>query len=90
LGAFVTALFRTHGKGHSTRRQALEILAEPIRHMQTVGLGQLCELFDGDKPHHPGGMISSARSVAEILRCYVEDVANTPIKPLPDPRRAIA
>ena len=89
LGPFITALIRTHGKGHSTRRAAQEILAAPIRYMQTIGLGQLCELFDGDKPHNPGGAIASARSVAEILRCYVEDVIEPPITPMPDPHRAV-
>ena len=88
LGAFITALVRTHGNGHSTKRQALEILAGPIRHMQSDGLGQLCELFDGDKPHNPGGVSASARSVAEILRAYVEDVLEPPIQPVPDPHRA--
>jgi predicted glycogen debranching enzyme len=91
LGAFVTALVRTHGNGHSTRRQAQEILAGPIQYLQSNGLGQLCELFDGDKPHKPGGLIASARSVAEILRCYLEDVMEPSINPLtpvaarPDP-----
>jgi hypothetical protein len=33
-------------------------------------------------------MIASARSVAEILRAYVEDVLDPPIKPLPDSHRA--
>jgi glycogen debranching enzyme len=38
------------------------------------GNGQIHELFDGDAPHHPGGLTASARSAAEILRVYAEDV----------------
>jgi predicted glycogen debranching enzyme len=32
------------------------------------GLGTISELFDGDPPHKPGGAISQAISVAELLR----------------------
>ncbi len=89
LGPLVTALMRTHGKGHSTRRQVREMLAGPLEHLAATGMGQLPELFDGDAPHKPGGLIASVRSVAEILRCYAEDVAEPPVTPMPDPRRAV-
>ena len=36
--------------------------------------GQLCELFDGDAPHAPGGAVAAPLSVAEIFRAYAEDV----------------
>ena len=39
-----------------------------------AGLGQISEVFDGDPPHHPGGRIAQAWSVAEVLRTYIEDV----------------
>jgi predicted glycogen debranching enzyme len=32
------------------------------------GIGSISELYDGDPPHHPGGSISHAISVAEIIR----------------------
>lgn len=53
-------------------REARAMLAGCLAYLQEHG--QLCELFDGDPPHHPAGAIGSARSVAEILRSYVEDV----------------
>lgn len=34
------------------------------------GLGTISELYDGDPPHKPGGAISQAISVAELLRVY--------------------
>ncbi len=50
------------------------------RHLETAGLGNISEVFDGDYPHSPGGCIAQAWSVAEILRAYVEDVLE--IRPL--------
>jgi len=32
------------------------------------GLGTISELYDADPPHKPGGAISQAISVAELLR----------------------
>jgi glycogen debranching enzyme len=51
--------------------------------MRMNGLGQLCELFDGDAPHRPGGAIASAASVGELLRCYVEDILDQAPQALP-------
>jgi len=45
----------------------------------------LCELFDGDAPHRPGGTIAAAIAVAEVLRCYAQDVLNK----LPHPGPAV-
>lgn len=56
------------------RDEAKQLLSGCLGYLQGDGLGQLCELFDGDKPHRPGGAIASASSVAELLRAYSEDV----------------
>ena len=32
------------------------------------GIGSISELFDGDPPNKPGGAISHAGSVAELIR----------------------
>ncbi|HPE63927.1 MAG TPA: amylo-alpha-1,6-glucosidase [Methanothrix sp.] len=34
----------------------------------------MCEVFDGDEPHRPGGCISQAWSVGEVMRAWSEDV----------------
>jgi predicted glycogen debranching enzyme len=82
LGPMVTAYVKIHGRGQGARTEAEQLLAACLRHLRSTGEGQLCELFDGDAPHRPGGAIAAAMSVAEILRCYVEDVLNR----LPEPR----
>jgi predicted glycogen debranching enzyme len=84
LGPLVTAYVKVHGRGEGARREAEQLLAPSLRYLRSIGQGQLCELFDGDAPHRPGGAIAASISVAEILRCYVEDVLNR----LPEPRSA--
>jgi len=74
LGPYVSALIRTYGQSDSVLRQARDVLAGVIGYMQAEGVGQLCELFDGDPPHRPGGAIASIAATGEILRVYVEDI----------------
>ena len=41
--------------------------------------GNIYVIFDGDPVYIPRGCITQAWSVAEILRCWIEDIEN--IKP---------
>jgi predicted glycogen debranching enzyme len=84
LGPYVTALAKAHGRTDLARTEAREALTGCIAYMNGNGLGQICELFDGDAPHRPGGAIASARSVGEVLRCYVEDVIDPAPPRLPN------
>jgi predicted glycogen debranching enzyme len=86
LGPMVTAYVKIHGRGEGARGEAEELLAACLKYVRSAGQGQLCELFDGDSPHRPGGAIASAISIAEILRCYHEDVLNK----LPEPGTNVA
>jgi len=73
LGPFLKAYVKVHGESADVRTRAAKFL-EPLRaHMWQAGLGQISEVFDGDPPHHPGGCIAQAWSVAEVLRTYMED-----------------
>ncbi len=36
--------------------------------MSEAGIGSISEVYDGDPPHLPGGTISQAWSVSELLR----------------------
>ncbi len=73
LGPFLTAYVRVHGSGAEARERAARFLEPLRRHLWQAGLGQISEVFDGNPPHHPGGCIAQAWSVAEVLRTYVED-----------------
>jgi len=73
VGPFLTAYVRVQGSSAESRDRARRFL-EPLRqHLWQAGLGQISEVFDGDPPHHPGGCVAQAWSVAEVLRTYVED-----------------
>jgi len=74
LGPFVSAFVRVYGRSQPTRNQAAAMLKGCLDIARGQQGGQIHELFDGDAPHHPGGLTASARSVAEILRAYAEDV----------------
>jgi predicted glycogen debranching enzyme len=74
LGPFVSAFVRVYGRSQPTRTQAAAMLEGCLDVARGPAGGQIHELFDGDAPHHRGGLTASARSVAEILRAYAEDV----------------
>jgi predicted glycogen debranching enzyme len=68
IGAFIEAYRRVHSNGHLTEKQIGEIISGFVTHLETAGLGQISEIFDGDAPHTPRGCPAQAWSVAEILR----------------------
>ncbi len=74
MGPFITAYLKVNGSGKKGREQAAQWLEAFNRHLCDAGLGQISEVFDGDQPHHPGGCIAQAWSVAELLRAAAEDV----------------
>ncbi|MEO6435555.1 MAG: amylo-alpha-1,6-glucosidase [Tepidisphaeraceae bacterium] len=81
LGAMVSTHLRVHGRGGPSRHAARRMLQGCFDIMRTTSLGQLCELFDGDAPHRPGGAIASATAIGELLRCYIEDVMGQSPRP---------
>lgn len=87
LGHWVTAYLRVLGRGATTRREALRFLQPCLDYVQGPGLGHLCEVFDGEPPHRPGGSIASAAAVGELLRAYVEDVLDQAPAALPTPAK---
>ena len=74
LGHLATAYLRAYGRSSVTVARVRSWLDGCLAYLRGDGVGQLCELFDGDAPHQPGGAPASALSVAEILRCYAQDV----------------
>ena len=74
LGPYITAYFRVNGRNDATRAEARKWIQPCLDYLRGDGLGQLCELFDGEAPHAPGGATASAPAVAELLRCYEEEI----------------
>ncbi|NYT19034.1 MAG: glycogen debranching protein [Methanosarcinales archaeon] len=74
IGPFVTAYTKVHNKDPSSLEYCRQLLLNFEAHLDEAGIGTISEIFDGDSPHRPGGCISQAWSVAEVLRAYVEDV----------------
>ena len=66
LGHFAEAYLQLHEKSGINYIKKLYYGFE--EEMERHGLGTISEVFDGDPPHNPGGAISQAWSVAELLR----------------------
>jgi len=77
LGPFVTAFLKIKNHDISWREFAYRNYIKPLLDIYGPNWdGSIHEIFDGDPIHAPRGCISQAWSVAEILRCWVEDIEN--------------
>lgn len=47
------------------------------QHLNDAGIGTISEVFNAEAPYTPGGCISQAWSVGEILRCLVKTAPNS-------------
>lgn len=74
IGPFITAYLRVHERTPASLAQARLYLRTFREHLREAGLGQISEIFDGDAPHTPRGCIAQAWSVAELLRCELEEL----------------
>lgn len=79
LGAYVTAYRKVHNYSKESLVDMRALLQGFEMHLETAGIGTISEIFDGNYPYSPGGCISQAWSVAEVLRAYVEEILG--IKP---------
>ena len=71
IGPFVEAYLKVHGFDPTAKRRCRGWLTPLVEHLEQDGcLGTLSEVFDGDKPHTPGGAFAQAWSVAEVLRTW--------------------
>lgn len=66
FGHFAAAYLGIHGKGGVDFIEGYYKGFE--NEMTTAGIGSISEVYDGDPPHLPGGCISQAWSVSELLR----------------------
>jgi len=73
LGFFAEAYLNIHGKSGLSFIKNIFYGFE--QEMTEHGLGSISEVYDGDPPHKPGGAISQAWSVSELLR--IHELINT-------------
>ncbi|RQW80812.1 MAG: glycogen debranching protein [Methanothrix sp.] len=71
MGPYVDALLSVNDLSDECRVQARGVL-QPILELNAGGLETIAEVFDGDLPQRPGGCISQAWSVAELLRAWAK------------------
>jgi predicted glycogen debranching enzyme len=81
MGPFVSAYLRVHGYSDAARQDVAGFLRPLLEHLTEAGLGHISEVFDGDAPQHPGGCIAQAWSVAEVLRCLLDELDHEPASP---------
>ena len=73
MGAFVEAWVRVHGDTDKARAEARKrFLAPLLKQTETLGLGHLSEIADGDPPHRRRGCPFQAWSVGEALRLELQ------------------
>ena len=77
IGHFITAYCRVNDHSQESRETAGRLLAPFKDHLRDHGVGSISEIFDGDSPFMPRGCIAQAWGVAEVLRCWAEDLADT-------------
>ncbi len=75
IGPFITAYLKVHKRSPESIETARGWLKSFREHLFDAGLGQVSEIFDGDPPHTPRGCIAQAWSVAELLRCELEELS---------------
>ena len=76
LGHFVTAYRKVFDYSPESLVVARLLLAPMKDHLRDHGIGTISEIFDGTHPFTPRGCFAQAWGVAEVLRCYLEDVEN--------------
>ncbi len=74
LGPYITARLKASRSSKKSRDEARELMRPLMDLDGQIGVGTICEVFDGDEPHRPGGCISQAWSVGEVMRAWSEDV----------------
>ena len=80
MGGFITAYLRMNERSPASIERAHEMLTGLRAHLSEAGAGHVSEVFDGDPPHAPRGCIAQAWSIAELLRCELEELADVPAR----------
>ena len=70
----MTAYLRVHGRDDASLESARGYVRAFREHLLEAGVGQISEIFDADAPHTPRGCVAQAWSVAELLRCELDEL----------------
>jgi len=75
IGPFITSFLKVHNYSMEAQLRASHMIEPFKNHLDNDGcVGSISEIFDGAPPHRAAGCCAQAWSVAELLRCYVEDI----------------
>jgi predicted glycogen debranching enzyme len=74
IGPYITVRLKASRGSKKSRDEARELMRPLMDLENQIGVGTICEVFDGDEPHRPGGCMSQAWSVGEVMRAWSEDV----------------
>jgi predicted glycogen debranching enzyme len=83
LGPLATAYLKAWGRNEETIFRISQWLGPCLDYVAGDGLGQICELFDGESPKAGRGAIASALGAAELLRCYTQEILGIAMAPRP-------
>ncbi len=73
-GHFISAYLRVNHRSQASLQTARQMLQPFKDHLREHGVGTVSEIFDGSYPFTPRGCYAQAWGVAEVLRCWVEEL----------------
>lgn len=75
IGPFISSYLKVNNFSMEAQLRASQMIEPFINHLNREAcIGSISEIFDGNMPHTPRGCFAQAWSVAELLRCYIEDI----------------
>ncbi|RDE17194.1 MAG: glycogen debranching protein [Candidatus Thorarchaeota archaeon] len=75
IGPYISAWLTVNGRTPENKAKAEKKFFRPVLSTVRRGcLGTISDMFDGSMPHRDRGTVSRARSVAELLRVYFDEL----------------
>lgn len=69
IGPYLGSLLYVEGEEEEIGGRVLKLMEPLLAHLESEGaIGQISEVFDGDRPYHHRGCYAQAWSIAELLR----------------------